>query len=53
MPGRDVRAGPNVALMVVGGAALVTGLVIGGDGGLIIATGGAVVGLVGLYRYMR
>lgn len=48
-----VRAGPNVALMVVGGAALVTGLIIGGDGGLIIATAGGVVGLVGLWRYLR
>lgn len=53
LPGGDVRSGPNVALMIVGGAALVTGLVIGGDGGLVIATSGAVVGLLGLYRYLR
>jgi hypothetical protein len=40
-------------MMAVGGAALVVGLVIGGDGGLIIATTGGVIGLIGLYRYLR
>jgi hypothetical protein len=39
--------------MIVGGAALVTGLVIGGDAGTILALGGAVVGLIGLYHYLR
>ncbi len=48
-----IRSGPNIAMMAVGGAALVVGLVIGGDGGLIIATTGGVVALVGLYRYLR
>jgi hypothetical protein len=48
-----VRAGPNIAMMAVGGAALVTGLIIGGDGGLIIAATGGVIGLIGLYRYLR
>lgn len=53
-PAQDrVRAGPNIALMAVGGAALVTGLIIGGDGGHVIAAGGVVVGLIGLYRYLR
>jgi len=46
-------AGQNIALMVVGGAALITGLVIGGDGGTIIAIGGAAVGLYGLYNYIK
>lgn len=52
-PQDRVRAGPNIAMMAVGGAALVVGLIIGGDGGLIIATTGGVVGLVGLWRYLR
>lgn len=47
------RAGQSVALMVVGGAALITGVVIGGDGGTLLALGGAVVGLVGLYHYIK
>jgi hypothetical protein len=49
--GGDV--GPNLALVGVGAAAVVVGLLIGGDGGSAVAIGGAVVGLVGLYRYMR
>lgn len=47
------RMGPNVALMAVGGAALIIGLAIGGDSGMIIAAGGAVIGLVGLYRFLK
>lgn len=47
------RMGQSMALMIVGGAALVTGLVIGGDAGTILALGGAVVGLIGLYHYLR
>jgi hypothetical protein len=48
-----VHVGQNIAMMAVGGAGLVIGLVIGGDGGLIIATTGGVVALIGLYRYLR
>jgi hypothetical protein len=51
--GSHVGAGQNVALMVVGGAALITGLVIGGDGGTLLAIGGAVVGLLGLYNFVK
>lgn len=50
---RHVGAGQNVALMVVGGAALITGLIIGGDGGTLVAIGGAVVGLYGLYNFVK
>ncbi len=52
-PQDGVRAGPNIAMMAVGGAAVVVGLVIGGDGGLVIATTGGVVGLIGLWRYLK
>jgi hypothetical protein len=47
------RMGQSVALMVVGGAALIAGVVVGGDGGTLLAIGGAVVGLVGLYQYIK
>lgn len=53
LPQDRVRAGPNIAMMAVGGAALVVGLIIGGDGGLIIATTGGVIGLIGLWRYLK
>jgi hypothetical protein len=39
-------------LMIVGGAALLAGLIIGDDAGTVIAVGGAVVGLYGLYLYL-
>ncbi len=52
-PQDRVNAGPNIAMMAVGGAAVVVGLVLGGDGGLVIATGGGLVALVGLWRYLR
>jgi hypothetical protein len=46
-------AGRNVALMVVGGAALIIGAVIGGTAGVLIAVGGAAVGLYGLYYFVQ
>ena len=45
--------GQPVALMVVGGAAVLTGLIIGDAPGTIIAVGGAVMGLYGLYEYLQ
>ena len=48
-----VHAGSDVALMGAGAAALLVGLVIGGDAGTLLAVGGSVVGLVGLYRYLK
>jgi hypothetical protein len=39
--------------MVVGGAAIVIGAVIGGTGGLIIALTGAALGLYGLYYFIQ
>ena len=45
--------GQPVALMVVGGAAVLVGLIIGGGAGTAIAIGGAVAGLIGLYQYMQ
>lgn len=42
----------SVALMIVGGAALVVGAVIGGDAGTLVMLGGAGVGLYGLYLFL-
>lgn len=48
-----VGAGRNVALMVVGGAALVVGAIIGGAAGLLIAVAGGAIGLYGLYYFIQ
>src|SRR5436189_3846468 len=50
---RRQNMGKPVAMMIVGGAALVVGLIIGGDVGALFAIGGAVVGLIGLYQYLQ
>ena len=47
------KVGSNVALMIVGGAGLIVGAIIGGTAGTIVMIGGGVVGLVGLYRYLQ
>ena len=58
-PAADVAAAPRggygqpVALMVVGGAAVLVGLIIGNDVGTVIAVGGAIAGLYGLYQYLQ
>lgn len=52
-PARRGNYGQPVALMVVGGAAVLTGLIIGGGAGGAIAVGGAIIGLVGLYQYLQ
>lgn len=41
------------ALMFVGAGAFVAGAIIGGDAGTLIMVGGAVVGLYGLYEYLK
>jgi hypothetical protein len=50
---RRAGLGQPIALMVVGGAALLTGLIIGGGAGTVIAVGGALIGLYGLYEYLQ
>lgn len=54
-PPADARlgAGRNVALMVVGGAALIIGAIIGGTAGVLIAVTGAAIGLYGLYHFVQ
>jgi hypothetical protein len=46
-------AGKNVALMGVGAAAVVIGLLVGDDAGTGIAVGGGLLGLYGLYRFLK
>jgi acyl-coenzyme A synthetase/AMP-(fatty) acid ligase len=41
-----------IALMAVGGAALIIGAVISDDAGTIVMLGGAVIGLYGLYLFL-
>ncbi len=43
----------NPAMMIFGGAAIIVGSVIGGNGGAAIAITGGVVGLIGLWNYLR
>ena len=43
----------NRGLMILGGAGMLTGAVIGGDAGSLISVGGAVVFLWGLYQYVK
>ncbi len=49
---RRPAKGTGVPLMILGGAALITGVIIGDKAGTIIAVGGAIVGLYGLYVYL-
>jgi hypothetical protein len=48
-----LRLGQARALMIVGFAAVVIGLLMDNDPGTLIAVGGAVVGLYGLYHYLK
>ena len=42
----------NVTWMIVGGAGLIVGSMIGGDAGTIVMVTFGVIGLLGLYRYL-
>jgi hypothetical protein len=39
--------------MVVGGVAIVAGLIIGGGAGTAVAVGGLAAGIIGLYQYLQ
>jgi hypothetical protein len=43
----------SVTMMIVGGAILVVGAVVGGQAGTIIMVGGGAVGIIGLIRYLQ
>ncbi len=52
-PPRDGTKNQGVALMIVGGATLLAGAIIGNTGGNVIMVGGVVVGAIGLYKYLQ
>jgi hypothetical protein len=45
--------GTGGALMIVGGAAFITGLIIGGGAGTALAVGGVLVAAYGLYLFLK
>lgn len=47
------RSPESGAMMIVGGAALLVGAVVGGKAGTVVMVGGGVLGLVGLWSYLR
>lgn len=53
LPAATQSIGASKAQMVVGGAAIVAGVIIGGNGGGALALGGAVLGLYGLWNYLK
>lgn len=50
---RSGSRGQPEALMIVGGAAILTGIVVGNGAGYAISIAGAVIGLYGLYEYLQ
>lgn len=48
-----VGMGANLALVGAGVAAVVVGLLVGGNAGTLIAVSGGVLSFIGLYRYLR
>jgi alanine dehydrogenase len=47
------RAPQSTAMMIVGGAGLIVGAVVGGNAGTVFMVGGGIVGLLGLWNYLR
>jgi hypothetical protein len=52
-PKGNAGLGQNEALMIVGGAAVLVGAIVGGQAGDVFMIGGAIVGLYGLYKYLQ
>ena len=50
---RGAGLGTGGALMIIGGAAFITGLIIGGGAGTALAVGGVLVGAYGLYIFLK
>lgn len=44
---------PGATLMIIGGAATVAGILVGGSGGFVLILGGIAVGAYGFYLYSR
>ena len=52
-PRRFSSRAPGATLMIVGGAAIVAGILVGGSGGTVLILGGVGVGAYGIYLYTR
>jgi hypothetical protein len=53
---REMESGStpeNKALMIVGVSGLIVGGIVGGHSGTVIMVGGTVVGLIGLWNYLK
>jgi hypothetical protein len=53
VPAPRDHVGTNVAMMIVGGAGLIVGAIVGGNPGTVIMVAGGIVGLVGLFKYLQ
>ena len=52
-PSRFRSRAPGATLMIIGGAAIVAGILVGGSGGTVLILGGVGVGAYGVYLYTR
>jgi hypothetical protein len=52
-PRGSAGLGQSEAMMIVGGAAILVGAIVGGNAGDVFMVGGAIVGLYGLYKYLQ
>ena len=52
-PRGNAGLGQSEAMMIVGGAAIIVGAIVGGNAGDVFMIGGAIVGLYGLYKYLQ
>jgi len=53
LQGNESTGGHNGAMMIVGSAGLVVGALVGGNAGTLIMVGGGIVGLMGLWNYLK
>ena len=52
-PRGSAGLGQSEAMMIVGGAAILVGAIVGDTAGTFFMVGGAVIGLYGLYKYLQ
>jgi hypothetical protein len=52
-PERFSSRAPGATLMIIGGAGVVAGILVGGSGGALLILGGVGLGAYGFYLYMK